>query len=86
MIVNPNLAVLLALPYIFGIVGSALLATLGLILRRDKRTLPIIETMPFNTVDLRTRYLLGNSIGIPLASMPVSLVITSNIEGTHQTI
>lgn len=86
MIVDPNLSMLLALPYILGIVGSALLATLGLILRRDTRTPPIIETMPFNTTNLRTRYLLGNTIGIPLAGTLVSLVIASNVEGTHRTL
>ena len=85
MIVDLNFSMLAALPYILGIVSSALLATLGVILRRDARPLPIIEAMPFKLTDLRTRYLLGNSIGIPLVGMLVSLVLAGNIAGSNRT-
>lgn len=86
MIVDLNRSMLTVLPYILGMVGSALLVALGLILRRDARPLLISETVPFNTTNLRTRYLLGNSIGIPMAAMLMSLVIAGNIEGTQRTL
>jgi len=83
MIVDLNFSLLSVLPYLLGMVGSALLATLGVIVHRDTR---ISETTPLNTTDLRTRYLLGNSIGIPLAGLLAALVVAGNVEGTHRTL